>query len=83
MWNKESNESFWKFPPEVMKGVVEYDRIEREKRERRERGEPSDEEDAALMAELDVELEQYEKEIQAEIVEVDGEEGMENDEEYV
>ena len=43
VYNPETNESFWKFPPEVLKGVVEYDRIEREKRERRERGEESEE----------------------------------------
>ena len=43
VYNPETNESFWKFPPEVLKGVVEYDRIEREKNERRERGEPSEE----------------------------------------
>ncbi|KAF2745319.1 hypothetical protein M011DRAFT_460214 [Sporormia fimetaria CBS 119925] len=49
VWNKETNESFWKFPPNVMKAVIEYDRQEREKRERRARGEPSeDEEDAAM-----------------------------------
>lgn len=41
--NPATNESFWKFPPEVLKGVVEYDRIEREKKERRERGEESEE----------------------------------------
>lgn len=41
--NPESNESFWKFPPDVLKGVVEYDRSEREKKERRERGEKSEE----------------------------------------
>ncbi|KAL1955747.1 hypothetical protein VTO42DRAFT_8145 [Malbranchea cinnamomea] len=42
--NPETNESFWKFPQDVLKGVIEYDRIEREKRERRERGEPSESE---------------------------------------
>ncbi|KAF2135899.1 uncharacterized protein K452DRAFT_329983 [Aplosporella prunicola CBS 121167] len=40
--NPHTNESFWKFPQDVMKGVVEFDRIERERRERRERGEISD-----------------------------------------
>lgn len=39
--NPDTNESFWKFPQEVLKGVVEYDRLEREKRERKERGEES------------------------------------------
>ncbi|KAF7716055.1 Uncharacterized protein PECH_008699 [Penicillium ucsense] len=36
--NPETNESFWKFPEKVLKGVVEYDRLEREKQERVERG---------------------------------------------
>ncbi|KAL4896153.1 hypothetical protein BDV59DRAFT_128688 [Aspergillus ambiguus] len=40
--NPETNDSFWKFPPEVMKGVVEYDRLEREAKERKERGEESE-----------------------------------------
>ncbi|KAJ5515528.1 hypothetical protein N7527_007088 [Penicillium freii] len=38
--NPETNESFWKFPEQVLKGVVEFDRLEREKQERKERGEP-------------------------------------------
>ncbi|KAJ5716214.1 WW/Rsp5/WWP [Penicillium malachiteum] len=37
--NPETNESFWKSPQEVLKGVIEYDRLEREKKERIERGE--------------------------------------------
>ncbi|KAJ5702292.1 WW/Rsp5/WWP [Penicillium malachiteum] len=37
--NPDTNESFWKFPQEVLKGVIEYDRLEREKKERIERGE--------------------------------------------
>lgn len=36
VYNPEKGESFWKFPLDVMKGVVEYDRQEREKRLRRE-----------------------------------------------
>lgn len=36
VYNPERNESFWKFPPEVMKAVVEYDRVEREKKARTE-----------------------------------------------
>lgn len=64
-----------------MKGVVEFDRIEREKRERRERGEPSDEEDNAL-AEVEAELAAAEEEIEEEIVEVDGDEDMEGEIEY-
>ncbi len=49
VYNPEKNESFWKFPPEVMKGVVEYDRIEREKKQRTERGEGSETEDMAAI----------------------------------
>ncbi|KAI9370042.1 hypothetical protein BJX61DRAFT_516852 [Aspergillus egyptiacus] len=41
--NPETNESFWKIPTEVLKGVVEFDRLEREKKERLERGEPEEE----------------------------------------
>ena len=82
VWNKDTNESFWKFPPKVMKAVVEFDRKEREKKQRRDRGEPSDveEEDDDAMAEIEAELAEAEGEV--EIIEVDGEEGMENDEEY-
>jgi hypothetical protein len=43
--NTQTKESFWKFPEDVMRGVVEFDRRERERQERRERGEPSDVED--------------------------------------
>lgn len=32
VYNPERGESFWKFPLGVMKGVVEYDRLEREKK---------------------------------------------------
>ena len=39
VYNPEQGESFWKFPQEVMKCVIELDRNERE---RRERGEKSD-----------------------------------------
>ncbi|KAF9698008.1 hypothetical protein EKO04_004393 [Ascochyta lentis] len=82
VWNKETNESLWKFPPNVMKAVVDFDRKQREKKERRERGEPSDveEEEDTAMADIEAELAEAEEEV--EIVEVDGEEGMENDEEY-
>ncbi|KAL2811506.1 hypothetical protein BJX63DRAFT_433357 [Aspergillus granulosus] len=45
--NLETHESFWKIPPEVLKGVVEFDRLEREKKERIERGEPADEPERA------------------------------------
>ena len=40
--NPETGESFWKFPPDVLRCVIELDRVERERRERRERGESSD-----------------------------------------
>ncbi|PWY65244.1 hypothetical protein BO70DRAFT_433452 [Aspergillus heteromorphus CBS 117.55] len=39
VYNPETDESFWRIPPEVLKGVVEYDRLEREARERKARGE--------------------------------------------
>ena len=42
VYNSEEGQSYWKFPPEVMKYVVEFDRIEREKHERKERGEEID-----------------------------------------
>ncbi|KAH7069829.1 hypothetical protein BKA63DRAFT_606178 [Paraphoma chrysanthemicola] len=80
VWNKDTNESFWKFPPDVMLAVVEFDRKEREKKERRERGEPSDIEEDDAMAEIEAELAAAEEEV--EIVEVDGEVGMEDEEEY-
>ena len=47
VYNPEKNESFWKFPAEVMKGVVESDRIERERKQRQEQGEESKAEDVA------------------------------------
>ncbi|PVI02803.1 hypothetical protein DM02DRAFT_717128 [Periconia macrospinosa] len=82
VWNKDTNESFWKFPPDVMKAVVEFDRVEREKKERRERGEPSENEEEDTLAEIEAELGDAEEEMQHQIVEVDGEEGMEDAEEY-
>lgn len=80
MWNKETNQSFWKFPPDVAKAVVEFDRMEREKKERKERGEPSDAEEDEAMADIEAGLAAAEEEV--EIVEVDGEEGMDEEEEY-
>lgn len=67
-----------------MKAVVDMDRKEREKKARRERGEPSSDEgerDEAL-AEVEAELAAKEDEIRGQIVEVEGEEGMEGDSEY-
>lgn len=55
MFNPERGESYWKFPPEVMRGVVEFDRLEREKRTRNQKAKGSDIEDsdqAAAGAEL-------------------------------
>lgn len=63
-----------------MKAVVEFDRLEREKKQRRERGEASDVEEDVDMAEIEADLAAAEEEV--EIVEVDGEEGMEDEEEY-
>ncbi|KAK2734620.1 hypothetical protein FQN57_001614 [Myotisia sp. PD_48] len=36
VYNPDAGESFWKFPPDIMKGVVEYDIREREAREKKE-----------------------------------------------
>lgn len=47
VYNPEKGESFWKFPLDVMKGVVEYDRQEREKRLNPEGGDEN-ESDAKL-----------------------------------
>lgn len=55
MYNPERDESFWRFPPDVMKGVIEFDRQEREKSTRQERSQASDvgdDEQAAAEAEL-------------------------------
>ncbi|KAI9870040.1 MAG: hypothetical protein M1830_004763, partial [Pleopsidium flavum] len=49
VYNPDKDESFWKFPVDIMKGVVEYDRIEREKKEGKERGEESVIEDEATI----------------------------------
>ena len=50
VYNPEEGQSYWKFPTEVMKCVIEYDRAEREKKERGEldeKIEPEDEHDPA------------------------------------
>lgn len=53
VYNPEIGESFWKFPLDVMKGVVELDRTARERKERMERGEDSEaENETAIAAEL-------------------------------
>ena len=55
VYNSESDESFWRVPPDVMKGVNELDKQERENRIRQERGDTSgsvDNEQAATGAEL-------------------------------
>jgi len=43
--NKETGVSLWKFPEDVEKGVIQWDRRELEKKLRRERGEPNDDEE--------------------------------------
>lgn len=40
--NPETNESYWKFPEDVLKGVVEFDRLQRENKEK-ETDEPREE----------------------------------------
>ncbi|KAL8833114.1 MAG: hypothetical protein Q9170_004496 [Blastenia crenularia] len=40
--NPKQNESFWKFPHDVMKAVIEYDRVGREKKEPAERDSVAD-----------------------------------------
>jgi hypothetical protein len=82
VWNKDTNESFWKFPPDVLKGVMDFDHKEREKKARRARGEPSDEEEDTTMAEVEADLAAAEEEIEKQVVEVDGEVGMDDDSEY-
>ena len=53
VYNSEKNESFWRIPPDVMKGVIEFERQEREKRIREENGERSDlSDDEQAMAEM-------------------------------
>ena len=48
--NPESRESLWKFPPDVMRGVVDYDRVERKKKENNEREEDGEPEDETVIA---------------------------------
>ncbi|KAL5000117.1 hypothetical protein BDV10DRAFT_42438 [Aspergillus recurvatus] len=48
--NTETNESFWKIPKEILKGVVEFDRLEREAKGRRERSETGEETGKATAA---------------------------------
>ncbi|KNG85464.1 FF domain protein [Aspergillus nomiae NRRL 13137] len=59
--NPETNESFWKIPPEILKGVVEYDRVEREKKEKAERGEDIDDESSVLERETEPSGEQHQE----------------------
>jgi hypothetical protein len=82
VWNKDTNESFWKFPPHVLKGVMDFDHKEREKKARRARGEPSEDEEDTTMAEVEADLAAAEEEIEKQVVEVDGEMGMDDDSEY-
>ena len=50
MYNPEKNESFWKIPPGVMKGVIELDNQERHNSTRQERDETRDIEDDERVA---------------------------------
>ncbi|GAB1202897.1 hypothetical protein APSETT445_001521 [Aspergillus pseudonomiae] len=52
---------FWKIPPEILKGVVEYDRVEREKKEKAERGEDIDDESSVLERETEPSAEQHQE----------------------
>lgn len=55
VYNPEKNESFWKIPPDVMKGVTELDNQERDKSTRQERDETRDiEDDEQAAAEAEV-----------------------------
>ncbi|KKK22908.1 hypothetical protein P175DRAFT_0513108 [Aspergillus ochraceoroseus IBT 24754] len=58
--NTDTNESFWKFPAEVMKGVVEYDRLEREKKEKSMHKEEEEEEEEEEEREREKEVEKAE-----------------------
>jgi hypothetical protein len=87
--NLETNESFWKIPTEVLKGVVEFDRLEREKKERIERGETVDEPERATSVPEEEEsrqhgdtketLDAYEESDEYEEVEVTDSEGEDED----
>ncbi|KAB8249764.1 hypothetical protein BDV35DRAFT_121374 [Aspergillus flavus] len=57
--NPETKESFWKIPPEVLKGVVEYDRIQRERKEKAERSEDIDDESSVLERETETSGKQH------------------------
>ena len=50
MFNPDKGESYWRFPPEVMKAVVDFDKAEYEERKRREQGESSNVEYSGLAA---------------------------------
>lgn len=51
VYNPELGESFWKFPLDVMKGVVEYDRLEREKKPKAPKAEDNEFESAIATVE--------------------------------
>ena len=51
VYNPEEGQSYWKFPPDVMKCVIEFDRLEREKKEKKESGDKDElQEDIAATA---------------------------------
>ncbi|PYH93039.1 hypothetical protein BO71DRAFT_382299 [Aspergillus ellipticus CBS 707.79] len=80
VYNPETNESFWKIPPEVLKGVVEYDRLEREARERKARGEEEPEDVAKPEADAGPSGQQMRKEEAPAAVAREGEESDEYEE---
>ena len=49
-YNPEKEESFWKFPSDVMKGVVEYDRVQRENKIKKEKVDSIKDNDEELFA---------------------------------
>ena len=50
MFNPDKGESYWRFPPEVMKAVVDFDNAEYKERKRREQEKSSREEQSGLVA---------------------------------
>ena len=50
VFNPDKGESYWRFPPEIMKAIVDFDKAEYEERKRREQGEISDVGDSGLAA---------------------------------
>ncbi|KAF2755770.1 hypothetical protein EJ05DRAFT_513241 [Pseudovirgaria hyperparasitica] len=78
VYNPDTNESFWRIPEDLMKGVVELERIERERKERRQRGEPSDDEGEKVLT-FDNKNSRHEDSEEYEEVEITEEEDSEDD----